>query len=91
MRGTGTTSQQMLAAPKNAVYVWPHSDFSYPKELARKLGRDDLKIVGPGWVNNNLRGRRDVEVIIDHATELEPEQLTLWHYFDTLSKTARKL
>jgi hypothetical protein len=87
MRGTGTTTQQMKAAPKNATYIWVHGDTYYPKQLAKELGRTDLKIVGPDWLTDyRFMGLRDLEVVIDHATELSPRQLAVWHELATRLK-----
>jgi len=67
-RGDGTTSKQMKAAAKDAVFIWLNADLSYPTHLARQLHREDLKIVSPYW----LKDRRFVglnlsEIILDHA------------------------
>lgn len=86
MRQTGTTSQQIMAAPKNAVYVWAHSNTTYPTMLARRLGRTDINFVSPDWLlTDNWRGRRLV-VIIDHATELSEQQLEIWVYLNQVMK-----
>lgn len=80
MRGTGTTTQQIKAAPKNATYIWVHGNTQYPELLARKLGRTDLKFVGPDWLTDyKYLGLRDLEVIIDHATELSERQTEAWY------------
>lgn len=56
----------MRSAPRNAVFVWCRNDTRYPEELARYLGRDDLRIVGPGVSDNFFRALK-VPVVIDHA------------------------
>lgn len=67
-RGCGKTRQQLLDAPKGAVYVWPDGNTSYPTELAKKLGREDLRIVSPMWLTSGAwRGRRFSAIITDHA------------------------
>ena len=71
MRQSGRTSEQMKAAPKGAVYVWVNSILGYPKALARSLGREDLRIVGPHMVET-LRGR---VFVVDHAAVLTNRQL----------------
>lgn len=65
-RQSGTTTEQMLKAPDGALYVWGDRHLDYPKALARKLGRTDLMVVSPGWLDGNRwRGIRR-QVIIDH-------------------------
>jgi hypothetical protein len=70
-RGTGRTSQQMLNAPPGAWYMVPDlSAATYFRELAKHVGRDDLKIISPIYLDFDyyrLKGRK-VEVIIDHGT-----------------------
>ena len=67
-RGTGRTTKQIKEAPKNAVYVWVSGDAHYPRRLARELGREDLEIVGPTWIENyRWRGVGSLNVVIDHA------------------------
>lgn len=69
-RGTGRTTAQMIAAPTNAAYVWPVSrSVVYAKDLARSLGREDLKVVDRSWLSGpESRGWRNA-VIVDHAVE----------------------
>ncbi len=56
-RGTGTTTRQMQEAPQGSVFVWCGRYLSYPKDLARNLGREDLNIVPLMWLNRaNVRG-----------------------------------
>ena len=67
LRGTGHTTAQLRAAPENALFVWHVDDTCYPKELAKKIGRTDLKIVGPSYVNgNNWMGLSLSGVVVDH-------------------------
>ena len=71
---TGETTQQIKAAPLNAVFVWVNSDIRYPKALAAKLGRDDLEIRPISWLKpNSVRGRRFSGVVVDHAVQFSSE------------------
>ena len=64
----GATTQQMLDAPHGAIYVWVNSNVDYPKNLARNIGRDDLKIVPRAWLtSNNWIGRKLTGIVVDHA------------------------
>lgn len=72
-RGLGYTTTQMMDAPKNAIFVWCNQNTMYPRQLARKLGRTDLEIVGPSRLREKLLGRRPSAVVVDHATQLNIE------------------
>jgi hypothetical protein len=67
---SGRTTQQMLDAPPNAIYVWCNSLPEYPKKLARQLNRPDIKVVSAAWVlrEENWKGfERDTHhVVLDH-------------------------
>ena len=68
-RGTGRTTKQMQDAPKGAVFVWCNSNIAWPRDLARKIGREDIEIVRPSWLEGeSFMGRRMSGVILDHAT-----------------------
>ena len=63
----------MIAAPIGAIYVWCNSSFSYPRDLARKIGREDLEIVSPHWISlHKWAGRELAGLVIDHAASLTP-------------------
>lgn len=68
-RGTGRTTRQMQAAPKDAVFVWCfHGSLGYARDLARHLGRADLKIVSPSWLENSqYMGLTFSGIVTDHA------------------------
>lgn len=65
----GLTSQQILAAPQDAVYVAVHAaHVMYVKHLAERLNRQDLRVVSPGWLANSYRGLKSV--VVDHAVHI---------------------
>lgn len=70
-RQSGQTTQQMKNAPPGAIYVWVNSHIYYPVQLARSLGRADLKIVSSSWLEDKSKivGSKD-PVIIDHACDI---------------------
>jgi len=72
-RGTGRTMQALRTAPRGAIYVWVNDHFTYPRELAKRLGRDDLRIVSPDFFLQQYRGT-DRPVWVDHAVRLTPAQ-----------------
>lgn len=74
IRQTGITTEQMKKAPRDAIYVWVNHHFDYPRTLAKKLGRDDVRVVSPSFLaSNNLCGLLR-PVILDHATVLTRPQ-----------------
>jgi hypothetical protein len=74
-RGDGTTTNQMKAAPIGAIYIWYHPHRDYAIALAKKCGREDLKIVDPDWlIRGEWRGLALPAIEIDHATVLTKDQ-----------------
>jgi hypothetical protein len=74
-RGTGRTRRAMEAADHGAIYIWCNGGLSYPKQLAKHLGRDDLKIYSPSVLEDGrLRGILAPEIVVDHATRLTDAQ-----------------
>ena len=75
-RGTGRTTQQMKEAPLGSVYIWvAHNSLWYAKALARAIGRHDLHIVGPMWLDGmHFLGRHLSGIVVDHATNLTDKQ-----------------
>jgi hypothetical protein len=79
-RGTGTTTKQMRNAPFGAIYIWVNGDTSYAKELAQKIGRDDLEIVRPTWLEyRRWQGRLLTAIVCDHALYLDYDTRELLH------------
>lgn len=81
-RGEGTTTGQMQNSPKGAVFVWVNHHLDYPRQLARKLKRDDLKIVSPEWLSDPMRwaGLELSALVLDHAAHLSPRQWDGWNH-----------
>lgn len=71
-RGSGTTTRQMQRAPQGAFFVCPNEAFArqYGRDLARHLGREDLKLVSLSWLEkpHNWRGSNR-SIVVDHAVE----------------------
>ncbi len=78
--GTGRTTHQMKNAPPDAFYIWCNTMLHYPKDLARHLGRTDLRIESPSWVHDRAIQGHNRPIIIDHATELTRPQYDLLAY-----------
>jgi hypothetical protein len=83
-RGTGRTTAQMKAAPEGAVFIWCNSHLHYPRALAQDLGRRDLLIRSPEWLEGDgLRSFRE-EIVLDHAVSLTRRQydgFAAWHFY----------
>ena len=73
-RQTGKTTQQIASAPLSAVFIWLSSDLRYPKRLAATLGRSDITIESPDWLEYRSRGTRPSAVVVDHAARLTRQQ-----------------
>jgi hypothetical protein len=73
-RGTGKTTQQMKSAPTGAVFVWCNAHLYYPRMLAKRIGRDDLQIQAPSWLEDRWRGMKMTGLVLDHAAELTDRQ-----------------
>lgn len=66
---SGKTTEQMLAAPQGAIYIWvAGSPLEYPIRLAKRLNRPDLKIKLPYEIEYGhcLRGFNG-PIVVDHA------------------------
>lgn len=93
MKHVGHTTKQMLEAPQNAIYVWCSNDIGYAKWLAKKLGREDLRIVSPYWLESaRWRGLEPSGLVLDHAyfpTNIDQmDAITSIRY--RMSRSARK-
>lgn len=79
-RGGGATTKQLKEAPHGSVFVWVNGNLDYPIQLAKHLGRDDIKIVSPSWVSyKNVAGVRK-NIILDHASHLSSKQMDIYFY-----------
>ena len=68
-RRTGKTTQQMLSAPTGAIFIWCNANLCYPNQLAEQLGRDDLNIVPPRFLESSgMYGHRKPIVVDHHAS-----------------------
>ena len=76
-RGEGTTTQQMEGAPKGAIFVWCNGHTDYAVRLARKIGREDLQIKSPTWLDDGWRGVTLTGIVVDHAARLTDRQRDL--------------
>lgn len=80
-RQNGKTSTALLEAPQRCVYVCTAGAVRYTKELARKLGREDIIVVGPDWIRDQrYLGQDRARVSVDHALDGSSwvEELMLW-------------
>jgi hypothetical protein len=80
-RQTGRTVRQMMAAHRDSTFVWCNGHLEYPKRLAAKVGREDLKIVSPYWLEEGRwRGLELTDLLLDHATELSARQMDAFNH-----------
>jgi hypothetical protein len=68
-RRSGKTTAALLAAPRDATYVVStHNAIAYTRQLAWRLDRYDLKIVGPSFLQREqFYGHERGKVLADHA------------------------
>jgi len=64
----------MKSAPEGAVFVWCNEYVDWGRSLAHKIGRDDLKIESPSWLEGRWRGIELTGIVVDHATRLTDRQ-----------------
>lgn len=77
-RGSRRTTAAMLSAPMGCVFIWCNDRLEYPKRLAKSLGRSDLKIVSPFWLENGWKGERFTGIVADHHLELGEKRRELF-------------
>lgn len=88
-RRRGRTTQQMILAPEGSIYIWCNKHLDYPKQLARDLGRPDLRIVSPNWVSTDRWvGMEYPALIVDHAI-ISHFQFADWKRFSYHLELAR--
>lgn len=73
-RGEGKTTRQMEAAPKGAIFIWCNGLTEYPRLLARNIGREDLRIESPTFLEERWKGLELSGVVVDHAAQLTDRQ-----------------
>jgi hypothetical protein len=75
LRGTGRTTRQLELLPQGALFVWCNGALDYPRDLARKLNRTDIRIISPnGLFDPGLRGVEWSAIDLDHAAHLNERQ-----------------
>ncbi len=75
-RGTGTTTQQLKAAPADAVYICNAGELHYTIRLAQSIDRGDLQIKTPSWLGlGRYVGLEFTGIVIDHNANLTDEEI----------------
>jgi hypothetical protein len=69
-----TTRKQMENAAPGALFVWCNNQIYYPKDLAKRIGRGDLRIIGPAGLDGPPLTFGFPEIIVDHAALLSRRQ-----------------
>jgi hypothetical protein len=65
----------MKYAPLGVAFIWIGDHLSYPRDLARSIGRLDIKVFGPSALfDGSLRGRRWPAIVLDHAANLSTRE-----------------
>lgn len=84
-RQTGATTEQMKNAPAGAVFVWCDEVTFYPTQLARFLGRTDLRVVPKSWLRLSVMAGYEGRVVVDHALAPSPENYVALHHLSARS------
>jgi len=66
--------KQMLDAPKDAVFIWINNDLWYPRQLAHRIKREDLRIKPPTFLEDHWRGLNLSDIVVDHSAKLTDNQ-----------------
>lgn len=66
-RASGRTYRQLLSAPRNALFVWPNQRLDYVRDMARRLGRTDLRFIGQHQLTHERIAGTGTEIVLDHA------------------------
>jgi hypothetical protein len=65
-RQTGRTTRQIESAPRGAYFVVNREAIYYTRDLAKKLSRTDINVVGRDWLKYPGSDWRYIDVVIDH-------------------------
>jgi hypothetical protein len=74
---TGQTTKQLRDAPPWSIFIWCNSTtVDYPRTLARRMGRDDLRVEPLSVLDepHRLSGHSVPALILDHAAHLNDRQ-----------------
>ena len=75
MLASGITTNQIIIAPKNSIYLWPNTNLEYPKMIAEKYNRKDI-IFMPIYMFFRYHYHGNIRyVVADHACSLNFEQI----------------
>lgn len=66
VRRSGRTLRAIREAPQGAYFVWFNSSIRYARDLARILGRSDLKFIGAEELPKVSR-TTDSDFVFDHS------------------------
>lgn len=70
-RGNGETTRQMQALPAGGLLIWCNDLLDYPRRLAHKIGRSDIRIESQLFLDSDRwRGTVFSGVAVDHAASL---------------------
>jgi hypothetical protein len=77
-RGTGVTHSQLENCPKGSIFIWCTNDTWYPKRLAAKIDRGDIRVERASILDGNdwqkYLGMELPAVITDHALQMNSER-----------------
>lgn len=96
-RGTGRTTRQMQKLPQDGIFVWCNGHLAYPKALAQRLNRPDIRVVSPEFIRGDRwQGMEFTALEVDHHLWEEslnqPQRWTNFfsHYFEARTRVREK-
>lgn len=71
----GETTKIIKSLRNGGIFVWCDKVLAYPKHLAASIGRADVKVVGPEWLEERrYRGLELSDIVVDHSARLTDTQ-----------------
>lgn len=65
------TIRIIRALRNGGIFVWGNKLIAYPKHLAASIGRADVTVVGPEWLEEQrYRGLELSDIAVDHSANL---------------------
>lgn len=73
---SGTTTNQIINAPENSVYLWMNGDIAYPRTIAMKYNRNDITFMSVYmFFRYQYHGGYCRYIVADHNCVLDFDQI----------------
>lgn len=90
-RGTGITTRQLQNVKLNGVFIcFDQNQLRYTKDLARFLGREDIRIETLNWLTRKFwRGLTMSDIVVDHFAQEKMSKEASWALIEALAYIGR--